>query len=621
MLTEFIHCLHRVAKIGNYYPSGHAIVDQAAEAFLVSLGKIAQANSSVLLEIHEDCLVVDGIKVETNTKSKTELLNILQQAAIGSITISRHASIEDTLEFVRLILVHRAKIKNSSDFSIADLSTMPESFKVRDKQFLVDKTTVIHSESEQNTENTMNQLLEALEAQGLSKTQTEQCRTLLNTLHQSYQPVSTPDSMVKFTWNDVQSLLLNVIQGNPDQTGDQGYNRVQNDINTLITIFGHLEASTDDKKSRDSLGLLISLVKTKPRPINSKQTSRIQKRDADRAPELSIEEIQNFVSKRALPPAILKKIAKTDSAEEISILLQLLHHDQTHEAVRNINRFFHDIFQKPLTKNEHTALIEGCRQFFTLNLKSRLERVIPPLVLIIRQAANVSSLEFLNQLSKDLSKEQLQLLWSVIVNELLAVGMGEKAKVYMHLMLTCSQLSLQEMGQQREPLELLDCFQKNRTAAALFPGWQRQTNLLFCFLLTTSLKKTIYQAILPVLKKTPPDPLALAVFPFLSSDENHLQFLQLYFSNNDQLLLTPGIKKLAGNILLAGLSHLSEDQMEEHWVPQAILYCGQTPVDGMKELLERIVSEKKMLIMSLWPQLSRQAAQKALKELNRTVKR
>jgi len=619
MLTEFVHCLHRVAKIGNYYPSGHAIVDHAAESFLVALGKIAQANSTVELNVQEDCLVVDAIRVETNTQSKTELLKILQEAAVDSITISRHATTEETLEFVRLILQHRAQRRNSANFALADLSAMPQSFRVRDKRFLVDKTSVISNQSDQDNENRMNDLLHALETKGLTTEQTSQCRTLLNSLQQNYQPVSNSNSLVQFTWNDVQNLLLRLLQNKPGS--DLRSNRIQNDINTLTTIFSHLEARTGDKKAKESIGFLISLVKDQPAPLNKEKKIQPKKRTGDQSPELPIEELQSFVDKTALPPAMLKKLCQTDKAEEISVLLQLLQHEQTLEAMRNINRFFHDIFKRMLTSKEQLALLSGTRLFLDRNLNNRLEQILPPLVLIMRQSNHFSSLDFLAQLIKDISRQQLYLLWPVIVNELMAVGMGEKTKVYIHLMLSCSQLSRQEMIQRQDRLESLDSFQKNRTAAAIYPGGYTQIQQLFAFLLGTSLKKTIYQVILPVLQKTPPDPLGLAVLPFLADDERHLNFLQLYFFQGSQNQLSPSMRKVAGNILREGLSTFPEERMEEQWVSQAISYCGQMPVEGMEEMLEEIISAKKMLIMALWPPLCRQAAERALKQLKNMVKR
>lgn len=620
MLTEFTHCLHRVAKIGNYYPAGHAIVDQAAAAFLVILGKIAHANSTVLLEVEDDCLLVDTNRVETNTKSKTELLKILQEAAIGSILISRHATIDETLEFVRLILSHRGKFRYSSNFSQSDLSTMPDSFKVQAKQFLVDKTAVISSQTDLDSENALNNILEALEDKGLTKTQTAQCRSLLNSLQKSYRPIVASNSTIQFTWNDVQNLLLNVIRNKPVRTG-QGGNRVQNDINTLTTIFGHLETTSEDPKTKDSIGFLISLIKSKPMPMNKGNKFKPKKRTADQAPELSIKELQHYIDKAALPPAILKKLSQTDKAEEVGFLLQLLQQNQTSEAMRTLNRFLQDIFNRPLTPKEKISLLESTRLFFTLNLNNRLKAILPSLVLIMRQSNHFSSLNFLSQLLKNVSKQQLLLLWPIIVNEMMAVGMGEKPKIYMHLLLTCSQLSWQEMMQQKERLEKFDSFQKHRAAAALYPGATQENNLLFSFLLSTSLKKTVYQTILPVLKKTPPDPLASAVFPFLLDEENHLTFLHLYFAHDKRKPLAPSLRKLTGAILLEGLSHLPEESMEEPWVLQSILYCGQTPVEGMSEMLNSIINTKKMLIMFLWPTQCRQAAQKALNQLNKMVKR
>ena len=75
------------------------------------------------------------------------------------------------------------------------------------------------------------------------------------------------------------------------------------------------------------------------------------------------------------------------------ITLQLLQHEQTLEAMRNINRFFHDIFKRMLTSKEQLALLSGTRLFLDRNLNNRLEQILPPLVLIMRQSNHFSSLD------------------------------------------------------------------------------------------------------------------------------------------------------------------------------------------------------------------------------------
>lgn len=615
LLLEFIHALHRIFKIGNYYPAGHKIVDQAAESFSISLKKVAETNRTVQINIGDEYISVESIDVTSTSKAKDEIHAILKESAIESLRFDREITIREMLLFVQRLLTHRAQIKSARHFTTTYLAKIPPSVKVRTKKFMIDESAIVDSHIKQSSEQELEEVFESLEKEGLTKSQVRQCRNLLNSLSKNFKiQQSAKKNLPNFTWNDVQNLLIKVIKNTFNPDTDTPETLVHNEVNALSTVLSNLEIDEEDEKAKESINLLISLIKRKqPTEQKKRVTPKLQK--ADKAPDVPIHLIQQFVDKSSLQPSILVKLSQVDKSEEICILFQLLQHEQTSEALIRSKFFLRDILSAPLNHKEWDVLLAATKLFFEQDNLTRFKEVLPTIVLQLRSSKYASSIRFLHQLTEKASAEHLLFLWPTIVNELIAVGIGKEVQEYLDLARKAASLNPKQMLKQTEGLVALDCFQEKRAAANIFSAQARESFLLFSFLLTTPLKEKIYAVLLPALQKQPPEWLGEAVLPFMQMEEEHIRFVQLYLANCNQFDLPAALKQVAGKLLLTHIPAISEEMREAPWVPHAIASCGKLPMDGMTEMLDVIANEKKMLFVHGWPSECREAAQTAMAQL------
>ncbi len=616
---EFVRALHRLLKIGNYYPPGHKTVNQATESFSTILKNLANTRRYVTIFITDANFFIDNVPIKTPNKAKDELHNILLDSGIESIRFDRNINTDDMLLFVRSLLRHHSHIKSVKQFTTGELDKTPKSVKVTIKHFLVDETTVVDNYVKKRSEEELQEVFKKLEEEGLSEYQLNQCKNLLELLAKNFkirpnQKGFTPN----FSWTDVQQLLVKVFTHSVDsKTNSADTIAHNNNVSTLAAILGRLEIDNENKRAQESLHLLISMVKRRAFTITpKKQHHKFKQRQADRAPSMSKQQLQKFINERKPNDTILSKISHTDQAEILAILFQLMQHEQTDEVTEKGRAILGKILSSALNKKEWISLISGIKQLFDTGNFDRLDNILPLIAIKLRNSKHTSSILFFNDLSKRLSKKAFVLLWPTLVNELLVVGADHDKETYIKLAQKVAALSLDEMQEHVRPLFALECFRENIIAPNIFLVEEKETYRLFSFLLTTKLKKDLYKIILPILQKLPPDWLGRVTFPLLNHEDTHIQFVQLYLESAREIETPAILKQFAGRLLISQIPKIPEKKRKSPWVIRSIQSCGKLPVNGMEKMLTTIAKEKKLLLLHAWNVECRNAALKALQQLN-----
>ena len=81
-LVEFLESLHRIFKIGIYYPAGHAVLDQAAEQFQRNLTDVVDTRRSVIIELRGDSILVEQVELLKPTRAVEEFRKLLNDLGI-----------------------------------------------------------------------------------------------------------------------------------------------------------------------------------------------------------------------------------------------------------------------------------------------------------------------------------------------------------------------------------------------------------------------------------------------------------------------------------------------------------------------------------------------------------
>jgi len=622
-LLEFLESLHRICKIGIYYPAGHKVLDQAAQQFQRNISGIADTNRSVLIELKGETLLVEGYEILAPTNALREFKKLILDLGIGTIEIDRTIILPELLQLVKSLLLGRSQLQGIKEFTQADVANLPTSVRIVQKEFLVDESAILLENDGEDAEHGLNTVFQVLAEQGLDRSQIEQCREFLNSLAERFtsRPLSVK-GLPAVTWSDVRGLLVKVVANAYHRPEDSGGVFVQNDLNALSSIFLGLEREIQDKESQETIRMLVSVfggrsIIKKPLAGDDEKSKNI--RPADNIPVKSVKQLQSFVNDNFVSSKILEKITQIDRCEELAILLQLLQFKQEATVEGKIRHNLRDILNEPLNVPEFDTLIMGVMHLATGTDSSRFYEAMHFFAHLLRNSkSNLSSLRFLLMICQKIAPAVQPLLWPILVNEILASGRAVDQKVFDELATIAAALPVPSMKERWPELEAMDCFQEKKIAEDIFDPKLKNAFPLFPFLLETSMKRHIGARILKSLIASPPDWLIEAVAPLLQLDvPQHMKFLQIYLLAAQQDYFPINLRLAAGNLVVRHLSEISEQQRREAWVVKTIQAIPEMQVEETRQLLVRITEEKHMVILPKWPNGCRRAAAEALKNLKR----
>jgi len=383
-LIEFLESLHRICKIGTYYPAGHTVLDQAAVQFQRNLGLVVDTNRSVLLELKGEDLFVEDREILTATNAVREFKKLLLDLGIGTVEIDRAILLPELMQFVRGLVLQRSQLQGVKQFTQADIPDLPPSVRIRQKEFLVDEGAILHDGNGEDAEHGLNSVFQILAEQGLERKQIEQCKKFLNSLSERFssRPLNVK-GLPTVSWSDVRSLLVKVVSKAYHLSDGSGGGFAQNDLNALSAIFMGLEKEAQDKEAKETINLLVSVFagSTFSKKLLDGGADKAKGvRPADNIPVLSVGRLQSFVSDNFVHRKTLEKINKIDRREELAILLQLLQFKQEPAAEGRIRQNLHDIVTSHLSAKEIETLIRGLMQLAICEETSRLYDAVSVLI-------------------------------------------------------------------------------------------------------------------------------------------------------------------------------------------------------------------------------------------------
>lgn len=620
VLVEFIEALHRIIKIGTYYPQGHAALDRAAHLFQNSLLKIAEETTSAGIELKGSKLVVENQEITTNNPAITEIMAIFRDLGIGRVEIDRAVPLKDLLQMIKTLLQHRSQLQGIKQFTKARLVDLPATVRVFQQEFLVEETA--HQVASSDGETDLDAVFLALEEQGLDQKQISQCRAFLNSMDQRFakQPIRLK-GLPAISWQDVRKLMAKIVGSGFQFNESAGKGLFYNDLNALSAIFDSLQQQLDDRESLETINLLVSAFNrgqlAKKSPATSVEGGKKGLRAKDKGTDLTIGEIQTYVhghGSTAAPPITIRQV---DRCDELAILLQMMQFPLEASSIEGLQSSLRDILAAPLSPRMVDVLIKGTLHLTKTVQDEWLEETVAFISRQLRGSATFSSQSFLIVLCRQFPPEALELLWTTLINELLTVGRtSEEGHVFKELARLAASIPGQAMLNRLPRLEEIDAIREKRIVANIFDPELREAYPIYAVLLETSMRTTIASRVLEGLRAAPPDWLIAAVAPLIdSSQPHHQQILYTYLHIAQRQKLSVALQVMAGNLVVERLAGLEDTAKSAPWVTKTIEVTPQLQVEGTRQLLERIISEKKFLVIPKWPAPCRQAATRALQRL------
>ena len=621
-LVSFVEAFYRIFKVGIYYPIGHVVLDQAANNCIMQLRAISPSLNFVKIEIEGNGLLVEEMKLPEISIHVKELYLLLSKLGIRSIEIERSIPFKELLYFVKKLLTWRIEVESAQAFINFNVVDLPDGIRVEQQEFLVDETSILHEDLNNDYRQSLEELCLALGEQGLDKQQVEQCRGILEKLSEPrVWKENAINGFPNATWHDVQTLLYEIITGDyslDDQAVAPG---AQSDVEVLTSIFASLESSFPDKKSKEAIKYLIShLTERKTdQPERVKKSAYPKKKlrqllNDDQ--KVSVSELKTFIYDNSIPLKILEQITSVDSSEEMSIILQLISSNQDKQLMENLEQKLKKILSGRLADREKDVLIDGIEHFVDSGKFAYFRHLLTMVLRSSRDSENLCSLDFVVELCSKMPQTMHLLLWPFVVNELLVVGKKENRESFFQATEVASHMHSNGMKNICSQLEEMDAFQEQMVAQSIFSPSLLFSYKLFAFLIETSLGAILYEKIFSGLLAEPQDSLIEAVGPLLEiQNPLHLEFVRSYLQQAHLAEPPLTLKMAAGQLILEYLQNISEEEKELPWLKTTIAATAGLYVKDMGIMLSKIVKDKKMGILPAWPKNCRKAANEALKAL------
>ncbi|EKD34178.1 MAG: hypothetical protein ACD_75C02437G0002 [uncultured bacterium] len=620
-LVNFIEVFYRIFKIGNYYPIGHVVLDQAAFNFLQQLRETFHALHTVTIEVDSHRLLVEKTALPEDTPSAQELGGMLANLGIKSIEMQRDMPHKHVLQFVRALLAWRGHLESASSFISYDISGLPSTVRITQLEYLVDENSIVPEGKEGGNNIPLEELCAALGSRGLDDRQLLQCREFLAKLsvpEDGEKP--TVPGLPHATWQDVQNLLYRVVTRDHRQDEHISAMVAQNDVSALASIFGRLERSVTDSKGKTAINLLLRHLTgsgtSRPGPVREVAKVEVPHRQGVAKPTVTAGQITQFVDDNKMPIAALEKITSADQSEIISVILQMLGSTENRKSIDSCERMLAAFVNGLMTAEERMVLIGGMRNFAEGEDEDRFRGVLKLVLTSCRETQSLLSFTFLKEMWSKMPYNLHGAVWPFVVNELLIVGMGESKERFYEVTEIASHMQLGAMRCLRSQLEELDAFREQKVAPVVFcPAWIRSYRL-FAFLLETSLAGIIAEKVVAELQNAPPEQFIAVIAPILQiSVPDHLQFLHSYLAEVRHDSPPLALKMAAGQIILQFLENITEEQKKLPWLAKTIDAMAGLQVRGTKEILDRIANERRMGLLPAWPKQCRQAATTALDKI------
>lgn len=623
-LVSFTEAISRIFKIGIYYPVGHAVLDQAASKCINLLREVFPSQISVTITVEGEILLVEKTRLPENDVPVKDLRQFLSALGVKSIEINKNVTQKQFLHFVKSLLHWRTQLERAQSFVGFNLDDLPDSIKIKQKKYLVDEALLSTGESVEEYQQNMEKLYETLSQQGLTKPQVQQCKELLESLSRPIEGKNLEiTGFPNATWKDVQQLLFKIVTGSYSQEQQRFEPVVRSDINAITSIFESLERTHTDKKSREAIELLVSHLSgsKKTEPQKTKKKGRADKktnRPTDAREMVSVEKLKDFIFQNNIPLKVLEKIISVDRSEELSILLQLINPEQNRQLSEDIEDNLRNILKTALTTREKDVLLAGTKHFADIGETDYFQHFLSVILESRRSLEPMNSQVLIVEIWSKMPYAMHLLLWPFVVNELLIVGMGENKESFSETTEIASHLHKEGMKSLLYRLEEMDAFQKKRVAPVIFRSSYIYSYRLFVTLFDTSLGDVIAKKVLSALREGPQDILMEAVGPLLDLTlPQHLEFLRSYLKQAHLEEPPLALRMAAGQIVLMFLQQISDEQRELPWVETTIASIPSFYVKGLRSMLERVIKEKKLGVVPLWPKNCRKVAEDTLKSLKR----
>ncbi len=483
-VVDLMVALERVFKIGVYYPSGHAMCDQAADLFLRALTKVIAKAPALRFECGRENLSVQGFELDLAMRGVRGFLGLLNEVGISAVEFDSTVTAADLHRFVTQMLHYRNRIKGAHDFQQVIVDGMPPTIAVEHLEFVardVGAGEGCGPDGGPGGGDAANPSLEALLAtllkHGLTPQEMARCRRLLEAVPGYLQENRlTGVALPQVSWADVERLLLRAAKqpsgGSGEGTGNA--RAPSTNLDALAAIFASLGEKHGTADPHQAIDLLVALSRRTPPSPDPETTADAASLPKPAAAPPVTREDQPIADLRAALAACAEKdvgalqFEAENRGEILTILMQMLQRDQKPQAQLRIQKQLRDILRSPLQPAERAIAVAGTQDLLGLGGADRLHGALRIITEALRSSEHSAPLRFLCDVVRGRPREDLLRLWPFLVNELLLTGSRNDMEIFEEACDAAARPTPAEMEAGLPVLETLESLRDRRCARDVF---------------------------------------------------------------------------------------------------------------------------------------------------------
>jgi len=309
---------------------------------------------------------------------------------------------------------------------------------------------------------------------------------------------------------------------------------------------------------------------------------------------------------------MLEGLELDDRRECLSILFEFAGGPRAAGSRSPLTARLHKTMAEPLAGDERETLQAAVRELCARANAEVFDRILPEVAAALGESQAQLWFTPLVEVAAQADAEQLEVLWPHLANQVL---LGPRTRTSQHFAAAVepiARLPRAKMGAGIRRLQHLDALLEGRVARHAFAPPRAELAGFYVVLLGTTHASLIGAHLLAHLR-THPDkwPGARALACIRNCDRECCELLSRMFAAQSKFERHQ-VELACARVLAAKLEAVPREARAEAWLAPALEWLGQFDLREVAALLERIVGERRMILVPQWPTACREAASRAL---------
>jgi len=608
---RFIIALGKLLTVGAFYPAQHARSQKIGSIVHAALAELTPAQKAVRLEARNGGIKVQGTLLENEIPAVKQWHDILDGLAISTLIIEPDISSLNLHHLATGLLTLKLATDSSQKFVTPNFDSLPSGVTIVPREF------GRRAETEDTSRKIMHMVEESLarlDDGGSATKDHPEYRELMEVFFasiverldkdrtgmgaQAITPQRPLDEVLKLGSHAIEHAL-------------QAMEDVHGDLDQLPQIFDNAEFALTCASDEKTVELMIEVLQQTVADIteNSQKTTAWIKDPTDY--KLSLNQLQDEIQTLSSSADPISNLRGNSEGEYLSLSLEILTTGLSESGFRRTTRDLANFLSGRMSKEELDILIEGTINIFKNTSLAEIDRIIPYLVSPIHRSGPEREFRFWQGLFDSNDNIVRKALWPHLAMHLFTDKKAQTQTNTWHYWV--ASLDSEEMVNQLPRLEAMRGFKFKKFNQKLFALAPQPLNKVFGALMSSSLAHDLGPLLHNGLaNKDNPNLTRILMAACQKYEPRNQHLYQLLLTESQSTGVSRELKALASSTLNEILANLPSERQQEPWVAPALAAFGSLNPDLARPLLNKVISEKRMKMFYVWPDVCRESAQKIL---------